>query len=82
MFAMLHRNALKILSDIELKNGQFIKIRVPVKIHQYAKGPVVLVIVLQCHYIIYPGKGAEADFQEHIIHKQEKSPWRLQHHSQ
>ena len=56
MLAVLHRDALKILSDGHVKNGQFVKIRVPVKIHQDAKGLVVLVIVLQCHCIIYLGK--------------------------
>jgi len=53
---MLHGNALKILSDGHIKNGQFIIIGVPVKFHQDAKGLVVLVIVLQCHCIIYLGK--------------------------
>ena len=59
---MLHGNALKILSDGHLKNGKFIKIGIPVKFHQDAKGLVVLVIVLQCNSIIYLGERTRVDF--------------------
>src|ERR1700722_2179617 len=67
LLAILHVNALKILPDGHIKNGQFIKIGVPAKILQDAQGLVVLVIVLQCHRIIYLGKWVRVDFQKHLI---------------
>ena len=62
MPVLLHVNTLEILPDAEFKNGQFSKIGVAVQVHQDAEGLVGLVIVLQCHGIIYLGKGAGINF--------------------